>query len=79
IEVKFSAPKTSGQYIYSVVLKSDSYFDVDVTENLSLDVQEVKEPTVIEHPQWDFSEEENGQNTKENDDEFKTESDTDDE
>ncbi|CAF1082769.1 unnamed protein product, partial [Didymodactylos carnosus] len=44
-----------------------------------LDVQEVKEPTVIEHPQWDFSEEENGQNTKENDDEFKTESDTDDE
>ncbi|CAF0726255.1 unnamed protein product [Didymodactylos carnosus] len=78
IEVKFSAPKTPGQYVYSVVLKSDSYFDVDASENLSLDVQEVKEPAVLEHPQWNFSEEENGPNPKENDDEFGTESDSDD-
>jgi hypothetical protein len=36
IEVKFSAPKVPGHYVYSVILRSDSYFDVDIVENLSV-------------------------------------------
>lgn len=36
VEVKFSAPKTTGHYVYSVILRSDSYFDVDVMENLAV-------------------------------------------
>jgi len=78
IEVKFSAPKTPGHYVYSVILRSDSYFDVDVMENLSLDVQAAKE-IVDNHPQWDFSEDEGAKNTKAEDEEFATESESDEE
>jgi len=74
--VKFSAPKTPGHYVYSVILRSDSYFDVDVMENLSLDVQAAKE-VVDNHPQWNFSEDEGVMNNKTKDDEYATESDSD--
>ncbi|CAF2397134.1 unnamed protein product [Rotaria sp. Silwood2] len=76
IEVKFSAPKVPGHYVYSVILRSDSYFDVDVMENLSLDVQAAKE-VVDNHPQWDFSDDDGKINNKVEDDEFTTESDSD--
>lgn len=78
VEVKFSAPKTPGHYVYSVVLRSDSYFDVDVMENLAFDVQAAKEIDE-NHPQWDFSDEEGITNDKAADEEFATESDSDDE
>ncbi|CAF1209495.1 unnamed protein product [Rotaria sordida] len=78
VEIKFSAPKTPGHYVYSVILRSDSYFDVDVMENLAFDVQAAKE-MVDNHPQWDFSDEEGAANNKADDEEFATESDSDDE
>jgi len=34
VEVKFSAPKTPGDYTYWVILTSDSYLDVDVRKEL---------------------------------------------
>lgn len=76
IEVKFSAPKTPGHYVYSVILRSDSYFDVDVMEDLRFDVKEAK-AVVDNHPQWDFSEDEGATNAKADDEEFTTESDSD--
>ncbi|CAF4333576.1 unnamed protein product, partial [Rotaria sordida] len=76
IEVKFSAPNIPGHYLYSVILRSDSYLDVDVMENLSLDVQAAKE-VVDNHPQWDFSENDERINNKVEDNEFTTESDSD--
>ncbi|CAF0722947.1 unnamed protein product [Adineta ricciae] len=78
VEVKFSAPKTPGHYVYSVILRSDSYFDVDVMENLAFDVQAAKEMD-NNHPQWDFSEDEGAANAKAEDEEFATESESDDE
>ncbi|CAF3492449.1 unnamed protein product [Rotaria sordida] len=75
IEVKFSAPKIPAHYLYSVILRSDSYFDVDVMENLSLDVQAAKE-VVDNHPQWDFSENDERINNKVEDNEFTTEKQT---
>ncbi|CAF3624233.1 unnamed protein product [Adineta steineri] len=78
VEVKFSAPKIPGHYVYSVILRSDSYFDVDVMENLAFDVQAAKEMD-DNHPQWDFSEEEGAANNKAEDEEFATESESDEE
>ncbi|CAM4882334.1 unnamed protein product [Rotaria socialis] len=76
IEVKFSAPKLRGHYVYTVILRSDSYFDADVTENFSFDVQTAKK-VADNHPQWDFSEDDGATNNKADDDEFATESDSD--
>lgn len=76
VEVKFSAPKEPGHYVYSVTLRSDSYFDVDVTENLAFDVQEAKEITE-DHPQWNFGEDEASDQNKADDEEYATESDSD--
>jgi len=76
VEVKFSAPKIPGHYVYSVILRSDSYFDVDAIENLAFDVQAAKEMD-NNHPQWNFSEEEGAANNKAEDEEFATESDSD--
>ncbi|CAF4165328.1 unnamed protein product, partial [Rotaria magnacalcarata] len=75
IEIKFSAPKIPGHYVYSVILRSDSYFDVDVMENLAFDVQAAKE-MIDNHPQWDFSDEEGATNNKAEDEEFATEKQT---
>ncbi|CAF0823395.1 unnamed protein product [Rotaria sp. Silwood1] len=71
VEVKFSAPKRPGHYVYSVILRSHSYFDVD------FDVQEAKE-VVDNHSQWNFSDDDDeGMNNEVKDNEFTTESDSD--
>lgn len=36
IELKFLAPKIPGNYTYSVHLRSDSYLDMDLTENFKV-------------------------------------------
>jgi len=59
-----------------VVLRSDSYFGVDVTKDLPLDVEAAKEIDK-NHPQWNFDDDEEQTNTKAEDEEFTTESDTD--
>jgi len=78
VEVKFSAPKTPGDCTYLVVLASDSYFDVDVKKELKFKVEAAKEMD-DNHPQWDFSEDEGTKNNKAEDEEFATESESDDE
>jgi len=56
IDVKFPAPRKPGVYQYTMCLKSDSYLDMDLTQNLKFDVKEAK---VIEsHPQWEISDDE---------------------
>ncbi|CAF1011511.1 unnamed protein product [Brachionus calyciflorus] len=77
-ELKFIAPKTPGNYTYSVVLRSDSYLDFDIIQNIKLDVQQAKK--IEEHPQWNFTDEETNKNGDEDDvdDEYATESDNDD-
>ncbi|KAL3881682.1 hypothetical protein ACJMK2_028087 [Sinanodonta woodiana] len=62
IQLKFSAPLKPGLYTYSVILRSDCYFDFDQVHNIKLDVKEHK--AIKEHPQWDISsdEEENQDN-----------------
>lgn len=78
VEVKFSAPKIPGDYTYWVVLSSDSYFDVDVKKELRFKVEAAKEMD-DNHPQWDFSEDEGAKNNKAEDEEFATESESDEE
>ncbi|RWS01622.1 Translocation protein SEC63-like protein [Dinothrombium tinctorium] len=56
VELKFTAPPKPGICSYSVIVRSDSYLDVDVIKNIKLDVKEAKE--IKSHPQWDISEEE---------------------
>jgi translocation protein SEC63 len=75
LELRFLAPKTPGTYTYSVSLRSDSYLDFDVFQNIKLDVEKAKD--IEEHPQWDFSDEEANKSDNEKDDEFETESDSD--
>ncbi len=75
LELRFLAPKTPGTYTYSVILRSDSYLDFDVSQNIKLDVEKAKD--IEEHPQWDFSDEEANKSDNEKDDEFETESDSD--
>ena len=36
IDVKFPAPKKTGVYTYTMCLKSDSYIDMDLTQNLKV-------------------------------------------
>ncbi|KAG8194780.1 hypothetical protein JTE90_017222 [Oedothorax gibbosus] len=57
VELKFTAPARPGVYTYAVMVKSDSYFDCDVSKTIKLDVKEAK---VIDLSQvvWDVSEEE---------------------
>jgi translocation protein SEC63 len=78
VEVKFSAPKVPGDYTYWIILTSDSYFDVDVKKELRFKVEAAKEMD-DNHPQWDFSEDEGTKNTKAEDEEFATESESDEE
>lgn len=77
-ELKLMAPKTPGIYTYSVILRSDSYLDFDVIQNIKLDVQPAKK--VEEHPQWNFTDEETNKNGDDDDvdDEYATESENDD-
>lgn len=57
VELKFTAPAKPGIYPYSVIVRSDSYLDFDVTKVIKLDVKEAKEVDLNE-VQWDISEEE---------------------
>jgi len=78
IEIKFLAPKIPGLFTYTIVLRSDSYLDFDVSQNIKLEVLPAKK--VEEHPQWNFTDDEEvkeGHND-ENDDEYDTESEFDD-
>lgn len=36
IDVKFPAPRKTGVYTYTMCLKSDSYIDMDLTQNLKV-------------------------------------------
>ncbi|XP_031848650.1 translocation protein Sec63 [Nomia melanderi] len=57
IQLKFTAPRWTGVYTFTVCLRSDSYLGFDQAQNIKLDVKEAPEvPT--EHPQWDISDEE---------------------
>ncbi|RWS25690.1 translocation protein SEC63-like protein [Leptotrombidium deliense] len=56
VELKFTAPSKPCVCSYSVIVRSDSYLDVDVVKSIKLDVKEAKE--IVNHPQWDMSEEE---------------------
>ncbi|XP_050539274.1 translocation protein SEC63 homolog [Daktulosphaira vitifoliae] len=64
IQLKFTAPRWPGVYVFAVCLRSDSYFGFDQMHDIKLDVKEAPEP-LTEHPQWDISDEED--NIKEED------------
>ncbi|XP_022178428.1 translocation protein SEC63 homolog [Myzus persicae] len=64
IQLKFTAPRWPGVYVFAVCLRSDSYFGFDQMHDIKLDVKEAPEP-LTEHPQWDISDEED--DTKEED------------
>jgi len=64
VELKFTAPGKPGHYNFTVCVRSDSYFGVDLLEDIRLDVQEAREaPTA--HPQWEFEDEEDDEEGKE--------------
>ncbi|XP_058053619.1 translocation protein SEC63 homolog isoform X2 [Anopheles bellator] len=74
VQLKFTAPRWAGVYVFTVCLRSDSYFGMDQQLELKLDV---KDPAAIptEHPQWDISESESDHNVMQaNDSEFTTDS-----
>ncbi|XP_052892215.1 translocation protein SEC63 homolog [Anopheles moucheti] len=74
VQLKFTAPKWAGMYVFTVCLRSDSYIGMDQQLDLKLDV---KDPAAIptEHPQWDISESESDHNEMQaNDSEFTTDS-----
>jgi translocation protein SEC63 len=76
-ELRFLAPKTPGVYTYTVCLRSDSYIDFDVFENIKLDVKAAKK--IEDHPQWNFADDDEEANgAEEVDDEYNTESENDD-
>merc|ERR1719334_2113132 len=43
VELKFTAPGKPGHYNFTVCIRSDSYFGVDLLEDIRLDVQEARE------------------------------------
>ncbi|XP_076129514.1 translocation protein SEC63 homolog [Alosa pseudoharengus] len=53
VEMKFPAPSKTGNYQYSVILRSDSYMGLDQIKPLKLEVHEAK-AMVDNHPQWDI-------------------------
>uniref|UniRef100_V5HAM7 Putative molecular chaperone sec63 endoplasmic reticulum translocon component n=2 Tax=Ixodes ricinus TaxID=34613 RepID=V5HAM7_IXORI len=55
--LKFTAPSRPGVYNYTLQVRSDSYRDLDVSQNLRLDVKPAQK-VVESHPQWDISEDE---------------------
>lgn len=74
VALKFTAPKWPGVYVFTVCLRSDSYFGMDQQVDLKLDVKEAAAiPT--EHPQWDISDSESEANEQQaNESEFTTDS-----
>uniref|UniRef100_A0A4W6EAI9 SEC63 homolog, protein translocation regulator n=1 Tax=Lates calcarifer TaxID=8187 RepID=A0A4W6EAI9_LATCA len=53
VELKFPAPSKTGNYQYSVILRSDSYMGLDQIKPLKLEVHEAK-AMLDNHPQWDI-------------------------
>ncbi|XP_057677981.1 translocation protein SEC63 homolog [Corythoichthys intestinalis] len=53
VELKFPAPSKTGNYQYSVILRSDSYLGLDQIKPLKLEVHEAK-AVLDNHPQWDI-------------------------
>lgn len=74
VQLKFTAPKWPGLYVFTVCLRSDSYFGMDQQVELKLDVKEAAAiPTA--HPQWNISESESEHDEQEmNESEFTTDS-----
>lgn len=68
VELKFTAPGKPGHYNFTVAVRSDSYFGVDLMEDIKLDVQEAKE-VITDHPQWDFDADEDEDDGKEDSEE----------
>lgn len=75
IDLKFMAPTVPGTYTYTVCLRSDSYLDFDIIHNFKLEVQPAKK--IEEHPQWNFTDEEDAGQDENVDSEFDTESEED--
>lgn len=57
VVLKFTAPSKPGIYHYTLHVRSDSYRDLDVMQNLRLDVKPAAK-VQESHPQWDISEDE---------------------
>lgn len=74
VQLKFTAPKWPGVYVFTVCLRSDSYFGMDQQVDLKLDVKEAcAVPTA--HPQWNISESESDHEDREiNESDFTTDS-----
>ncbi|XP_063078917.1 translocation protein SEC63 homolog [Engraulis encrasicolus] len=53
VELKFPAPSKTGNYQYSVILRSDSFMGLDQIKPLKLEVHEAK-AMPDNHPQWDI-------------------------
>ncbi|XP_077409033.1 translocation protein SEC63 homolog isoform X2 [Vanacampus margaritifer] len=53
VELKFPAPSKTGNYQYSVIMRSDSYLGLDQIKPLKLEVHEAK-AMLDNHPQWDI-------------------------
>uniref|UniRef100_A0A8C2ZW43 SEC63 homolog, protein translocation regulator n=1 Tax=Cyclopterus lumpus TaxID=8103 RepID=A0A8C2ZW43_CYCLU len=53
VELKFPAPSKTGNYQYSIILRSDSYLGLDQIRPLKLEVHEAK-AMLDNHPQWDI-------------------------
>uniref|UniRef100_A0A1A8U7G7 SEC63-like n=1 Tax=Nothobranchius furzeri TaxID=105023 RepID=A0A1A8U7G7_NOTFU len=75
VELKFPAPSKTGNYQYSVILRSDSYLGLDQIKPLKLEVHEAK-AMLDNHPQWDIpdteeedEEQEDSEGIEESDDE----------
>ncbi|MBN3311099.1 translocation protein SEC63 homolog [Amia ocellicauda] len=67
VELKFPAPSKTGNYQYSVILRSDSYMGLDQIKPLKLEVHEAK-AMIDNHPQWDIPETEEEEEDQEDSD-----------
>uniref|UniRef100_A0A673GMW8 Translocation protein SEC63 homolog n=1 Tax=Sinocyclocheilus rhinocerous TaxID=307959 RepID=A0A673GMW8_9TELE len=67
VELKFPAPSKTGNYQYSVILRSDSFMGLDQNKPLKLEVHEAK-AMMDNHPQWDIPETEEEEDDQEDSD-----------
>lgn len=67
VELKFPAPSKTGNYQYSVILRSDSFMGLDQVKPLKLEVHEAK-AMLDNHPQWDIPETEEEEDDPEDSD-----------
>ncbi|XP_051908943.1 translocation protein SEC63 homolog [Hippocampus zosterae] len=78
VELKFPAPSKTGNYQYSVILRSDSYLGLDQIKPLKLEVHEAK-AMLDNHPQWDIPDTEEEDEEQEDSDGIEESEDGDDE